>query len=105
MTDSVFPADRTRRLVLAAVAGLGVSAVMTQLALMRELLGAFSGNELVVGVSMGSWLMLTGLGTWLGRFLPRSREHGASGSVLPAGGRERVASGSAAAVVTIGLML
>lgn len=105
MTDSAFPADRTRRLVLAAVAGLGVSAVMTQLALMRELLGAFSGNELVVGVSMGSWLMLTGLGTWLGRFLPRSREHGASGSVLPAGGRERVASGSAAAVVTIGLML
>src|SRR5664280_610212 len=117
MTDSVFPADRTRRLVLAAVAGLGVSAVMTQLALMRELLGAFSGNELVVGISMGSWLMLTGLGTWLGRFLPRdreraasgpvlgSRERQASGSVLPAGSRERVASGSTAAVVTIGLML
>jgi spermidine synthase len=56
------------------VAALGASSVMTQLALMRELLGAFSGNELVLGISMGSWLMLTGIGTWLGRFLPGGRE-------------------------------
>ena len=64
---------------------------MTQLALMRELLGSFSGNELVLGISMGSWLMLTGLGTWLGRFLP--------------GRREREASGSCAVILTTGLIL
>ena len=61
--------DRTRRLVLLAVGGVGVAAVMTQLALLRELLGAFSGNELVFGIGLGSWLLLTGFGTWLGRYV------------------------------------
>ena len=56
-----------RRLVLLAVGALGVSCVMTQLALMRELLGAFSGNELVLGLVLGNWLLLMGIGTWLGR--------------------------------------
>ena len=56
-----------RWLVLLAVGALGVSCVMTQLALMRELLGAFSGNELVLGVVLGNWLLLMGIGTWLGR--------------------------------------
>ena len=53
--------------VLLAVGALGVSCVMTQLALMRELLGAFSGNELVLGVVLGNWLLLMGLGAGLGR--------------------------------------
>jgi len=56
-----------RWLVLLAVGALGVSCVMTQLALMRELLGAFSGNELALGVVLGNWLLLMGIGTWLGR--------------------------------------
>ena len=56
-----------RRLILLVVGALGVSCVMTQLALMRELLGAFSGNELVLGVVLGNWLLLMGIGTWLGR--------------------------------------
>ena len=40
---------------------------MTQLALMRELLGAFGGNELVLGLVLGNWLLLMGIGAWLGR--------------------------------------
>ena len=57
-----------QRLVLVSVGALGISCViMTQLALMRELLGAFSGNEMVLGVSLGLWLLLMGLGTRLGR--------------------------------------
>ncbi len=56
-----------RRLILPTVGALGVSCVMTQLALMRELLGAFSGNELVLGVVLGNWLLLMGIGTGLGR--------------------------------------
>ncbi len=56
-----------RRLVLLAVGALGFSCVMTQLALMRELLGAFSGNELVLGLALGNWLLLMGIGAWLGR--------------------------------------
>lgn len=56
-------------LVIVAVGGLGLAAVMTQLAVMRELLGAFSGNELVFGICLGNWLLLTGLGTWMGHWL------------------------------------
>ena len=59
--------EPARRLILVAVGGIGVAAVMTQLVLMRELLGAFSGNELVFGLSLGCWLLLTGAGTWLVR--------------------------------------
>ncbi|HVM47669.1 MAG TPA: hypothetical protein VMU04_06550 [Candidatus Acidoferrum sp.] len=54
------------RPVLAAVAALGFSCVITQLALLRELLAAFSGNEMVLGVVLGLWLLLLGLGTALG---------------------------------------
>ncbi|MCX6935296.1 MAG: fused MFS/spermidine synthase [Verrucomicrobia bacterium] len=74
MIDSAPLTGRTRLLVLLAVGGLGVCAVMTQLSLMRELLGAFSGNELVFGISLGSWLLLTGAGTWLGRLSVRLKE-------------------------------
>jgi len=56
-----------RRVILFAVGALGLSCVMAQLALMRELLGAFSGNELVLGVTLGLWLLLMGIGTMLGR--------------------------------------
>ena len=71
---SEFPASRrTRRLILLAVGGLGVSSVMTQLGLMRELLEAFSGNELVLGAILGNWLLLTGLGAGLGRAASRLR--------------------------------
>ena len=68
------PTDRTRRLALLAVGGLGLSAVMTQLVLMRELLGAFSGNELEFGISLGGWLLLTGAGAGLGRRAARLRD-------------------------------
>ena len=60
-----------RILVLVAVGALGVSCVMTQLALMRELLAAFSGNEMVFGIVLGLWLLLMGIGTWLGRVSER----------------------------------
>jgi spermidine synthase len=75
MTAAAAPSpDRARRFVLFAIGALGVSAVMTQLTLMRELLGAFSGNELVFGLAIGSWLLLTGVGAWLGRATERLRQ-------------------------------
>ena len=67
------PVPERQRLVLAAVGALGVSCVMTQLALMRELLGAFSGNEMVLGVVLGLWLLLMGIGARLGRNSGRLR--------------------------------
>lgn len=65
-----------RRRILAAVFAAGVSSVVTQLAVMREMPGAFAGNELVMGVVLGNWLLLTGLGAWLGRWTDRVRSPG-----------------------------
>ena len=44
-----------------------MSAFVTQLTLMRELLGVFAGNELTFGVVLGNWMLLTGLGAAIGR--------------------------------------
>jgi spermidine synthase len=55
---------------------------MTQLALMRELLGAFSGNEMVLGVVLGLWLLLMGIGAWLGRTSDRLRNQLAALAVI-----------------------
>jgi len=77
------PVPERRRLVLAAVGALGLSCVMTQLALMRELLGVFSGNEMVLGVVLGLWLLLMGIGAGLGRTAERLRnQFSALGMIL-----------------------
>jgi len=60
------------RSILTAVFAIGFSCIVTQLALMREMLGVFAGNELVLGVALGNWLLLMGLGAALGR---RVRSH------------------------------
>ncbi len=59
--------NRSKVAILTAVFALGFSCVITQLALMREMLGVFAGNELVLGVALGNWLLLMGLGASLGR--------------------------------------
>ena len=66
MNAAPLPSSVPRQLVLLAVGAVGGSAVMTQLALLRELLAAFSGNELVLGLGLGTWLLLTGAGAWVG---------------------------------------
>jgi spermidine synthase len=68
------PPDRGRRLVPLAVGCLGFSAVFTQLVLMREMLAAFCGNEMVLGILLGNWLLLTGLGSFLGRTTARLKK-------------------------------
>src|SRR5512137_297679 len=68
------PLTMARRRVLPAVFALGVSCVMTQLALMREIFGVFSGNEMVLGIVLGLWLLLMGLGTWLGQTADKLRD-------------------------------
>ena len=48
--------------LLAAVVVLGFSAIVTQTILVREFLSVFSGNELVIGVVLANWMILTGFG-------------------------------------------
>lgn len=59
--------------MLLGVTALGVSSIVTQLVLMRELVSLFSGNELVVAVVLGVWLLATGLGARLGALSTRLR--------------------------------
>jgi spermidine synthase len=48
---------------------LGITALTTQLVLTRELLAAFNGNELSIGIILGNWLLLSGLGSCLAKHL------------------------------------
>ncbi len=48
-----------------------MTAIGTQILLLREFLSVFQGNELVLGVVLAIWMILTGLGSFLGKFTPR----------------------------------
>ena len=47
---------------------LGFTSVITQIILIREFLSAFSSNELVIGILLSNWMLLTGLGAYIGKF-------------------------------------
>ncbi len=67
--------DRTLAL---AIATLGLTSVIAQIVLLREFLSVLSGNELVIGILLGTWMLLTGLGAFAGRYLPEKSEGGAA---------------------------
>jgi spermidine synthase len=56
--------------IVRAVVMLGLVSMVVQLVLFRELLSVFYGNELILGILLGNWLLLTGLGAAAGRLLP-----------------------------------
>ena len=56
---------RKRRFWVSLLA-LGISSVSVQLVMIREIMSSFGGNELVIGVVLGTWLLFTGLGSALG---------------------------------------
>jgi spermidine synthase len=58
-----FAAKRRFWICLLAV---GTSSVSIQLVMVREIMSTFSGNELVIGLVLGIWLLFTGLGSALG---------------------------------------
>jgi spermidine synthase len=43
---------------------VGFSSMIGQIVLMRELMVAFYGNELSLGITLGAWLMWGGVGSW-----------------------------------------
>jgi spermidine synthase len=47
---------------------LGFVALVTQIILLREFLTFFNGNELVIGIILANWMLLSGMGAYLGRF-------------------------------------
>jgi len=48
---------------------LGLSALITQIVLLREFLNIAHGNELVIGIILANWLLLSGIGAYLGKYL------------------------------------
>ncbi len=46
---------------------LGFTAMATQLILIREFLSVFNGNELVIGIVLANWMLLTGFGALMNR--------------------------------------
>ena len=53
----------------AVLALIGFTAVIAQIVLMRELIVAFNGNELSMGLMLASWLLWTALGSgFIGRY-------------------------------------
>ncbi len=60
--------------LLFPVLALGLTAVITQVLAMREFLAVFQGNELVFGIVLASWLLLTGIGSYLGKYFGSIRD-------------------------------
>jgi spermidine synthase len=59
------------RTLLAAILVSGINAIVTQVVLIRELISVLYGNEFVIGVLLANWMVLTGVGSLLGRRVPR----------------------------------
>ena len=83
----------------AALAATGFSAVVGQVVLMRELIQVFNGNEISLGILLGTWLLWTAVGSgaasWILRALP-----GAAG---PGGNRPRLAVAALECVLAVSL--
>jgi spermidine synthase len=60
-------------ILLFSVVTIGVSSAIFQLLALREFLNVFYGNELIFGIILSNWLLLTGIGSYLGRFLEKTK--------------------------------
>jgi spermidine synthase len=54
-----------------AVLALGISSVITQIIYIREFLNVFYGNELIFGIILASWMSLTAVGAYVGKYSVR----------------------------------
>lgn len=50
---------------------LGFTSIITQIILLRDFLSVFNGNELVTGMILANWMLLTGLGSFFGRIFEK----------------------------------
>lgn len=45
---------------------MGASSIILQIICLRQLLSTFSGNELIIGITLAVWLIIVGLGSYVG---------------------------------------
>jgi len=62
----------TKRLIIWAIIGTGISSIAVQLVTIREFLSQFHGNEVTISLVLFSWLLLTGLGSLAAKPVKRS---------------------------------
>jgi spermidine synthase len=63
----------SREIQLSAVS-LGITSLVAQIILLREFLSIFYGNELVIGIILTHWMILTGIGAFAGRLFERLKQ-------------------------------
>ncbi len=63
------------RLLFADAFFLGFTLLGAQIILLREFLMVYNGNELVIGLLLSIWLLITALGSWFGRFLKAGKKY------------------------------
>jgi spermidine synthase len=56
------------------IIALGVSSVITQIVFIREFLNVFYGNELIFGIIIASWMLLTAVGAMIGKSSAKFRK-------------------------------
>jgi spermidine synthase len=61
-----------RRLIIWSIIGTGISSIAVQLVTIREFLSQFHGIEITISLVLSSWLLLTGLGSFVAKFVKRS---------------------------------
>lgn len=54
------------------IIAMGFTAIITQIVLLREFISVFSGNELVMGILLSNWMLLTGAGAYSGKYFETS---------------------------------
>jgi len=64
---SLEPATEIRFTRLIPAFSLGFTTLVTQIVLLREFLTVFYGNELVIGIVLTNWMVLTAIGSAVGR--------------------------------------
>ena len=66
--------NKTKIIILGIIV-LGLSSLITQVVYIREFLTIFSGNELVFGVLLANWLILTASGSFISKFVKFKENH------------------------------
>jgi spermidine synthase len=69
----ILPQGVDKRLMF-AVSAAGLTSIITQIILLRECLSVFCGNELVMGIVLANWMILTGMGSFLGKLSEKVQE-------------------------------
>ena len=62
---------KSEKVLSLSIFSLGLTSIVTQIILLREFLSVFYGNELVIGIVLANWMLLTGTGAYLGKFFER----------------------------------